>query len=120
MTMRREHRGFLMIELVTGLALVAFVVTMMAVALHRQAKVSDRLREAREATMLAERTLTALQTGHSAPASTKGQGVRISHANQEPAGTKWVWVTVDAQVNGRHATLTGLVRGDATIQGETR
>lgn len=103
-----------------GMALVALVMAMLALSLTRHSRASDRLAESRAATMLAERTLTALQIAAPLPAAPAGATVRVTRAQEVKDEAKLVWATVDVQLNGKKASLTGLVRADAKLDGGTK
>jgi type II secretory pathway pseudopilin PulG len=105
-----------MVDVITGLLILVVLTALFATALARQTRGAQRLAESRAAMRLAERTLTALQSGQpppAPPAAPADEGSAIEIAPLGPAdgapGRAWVRVTVTR--NGRtSATLIGLAR----------
>ena len=116
----RRHHGFLTAEAIVALALVAFVLVLLATGVGRQSKASNRLSDSRMATALAEQTLTALQTGGAVPLTSEGKSVRIKRLDTPSEVKGLAWATVEARVNGRSASLSGLVRDEALPGGQSR
>ena len=108
---QKTRRGFFSIEVIGAMGLVVTLALILAVAVGRQRKGSDRLAESRAAVNLAERSLTALQTGEDLPQQ-EGASVKVEPiATPAPKGLAWASVT--ASINGRSASLTGLVKVEA-------
>jgi hypothetical protein len=100
-----QHRGFFTAEAIIGLALLAMIMILLAVALGREQKVMNRLADSRAALRLAEETLTALQSKTAAPQA----GVRVMKLDAPCDAPGCSWAKVQATVNGRSATLIGVV-----------
>ena len=118
MTAPGRRYGFLMAEVIVGIGLMALVMTLLAVGAARHFRASQRLSDSRAAALLAEQTLTALQSGGVMPADNKAKVV-VKRLDVSSNARGLIWATVDAQVNGRTASLTGLIRADAKDAGGT-
>ena len=106
----RQRRGFFTADFMIGLGLTMIVGTLLVVAVNRQSRGTDRLAQTRAAVSLADRTITALQTGDAVPQAGEGEKIEVQKLDT-PSGVKGMaWAAVKTQVNGRSATLTGLVR----------
>ena len=116
----RRHRGIFMADAVMALALVAIVGILLAVSVNRQQRASNRLAESRASVSLAEQTLTSLQSGQSTPKVPEGAEIRVNRLDTPSGAGGLVWATVETKVDGRSASLTGLVRADAVNQGEIK
>jgi type II secretory pathway pseudopilin PulG len=95
---------------VTALLIVAALATLLAVATRRHERAARTLADAREATRLAEATLTALQTGAPRPAPPSGAAVRITTDPTPVSIPGCRWTTVSVTLNGRTSQLTGITR----------
>ena len=93
-----------------ALVILIVLAAALTMAIGRQNRASQRLAESREATRLAERTLTTLQAGQPPPAPLEGAIIEIAplHAASEVPGCTWVRIRVTN--NGHAAGLVGLVR----------
>ncbi|MEA2711864.1 MAG: hypothetical protein QOF78_4465 [Phycisphaerales bacterium] len=115
---RRIHRsGYLMADALIALAIVLILAGVLATAVARQRRGSERLAESRAAVRLAEETLTAMQSGGQPPKMPEGMNVKIRPldppaALEVPSGCAWVEVQVTLGA-GRSSSLSGLVRADA-------
>ena len=107
------RRGFVLADVIGGIALLAAVASLLAVSLHRYYAASERLADSRDAARLAEDALTRLQTNQPPPTDIAGHSVR-TEAVESTAPPKHHWVTVTAEVNHRVVTLTGLVSDGRT------
>jgi hypothetical protein len=106
---RRRPSGIMMMDLLTGLFLMAALSAVLFVGIQTRAKGAARLAESRAALRSAEAALGELQAGMPAPSQRAGVEVRISDDAQTaaPAGSKWV--VVEATCAGKTASLRGLV-----------
>ena len=110
MTKRTKHlRGFFSAEAIVALALLAFIMILLAVALGRQQKVLNRVADSRAALRIAEATLTAMQTHRIAPTAAPASAVRIIKLDTPCECSGYAWAKVQATVNGRSASLVGVV-----------
>ena len=109
----RDRRGFMLMDVIVGLIVVAVLTVTLGVAVTKQRRASDRLGDSRESARLAEQTLTALQTAVPPPAAPEGAtvSVRRDEATKAPDGCMWAVVTVTQ--NGRSVDLCGIVRKGA-------
>ena len=99
-------RGFVIIDVVIGLMILAAVAAALIVALNRHQHASSRLAETRGLTWAAEQAMAELQSGR----KPQGDGIQVESSSTDaapPAG--YAWVRVRAERNGRSATLVGLV-----------
>lgn len=108
-----------MADAVMALVIVGLLAAAMSVALGRQARATQRLADERAATWAAERVLSGLQSGgaRDEQVDVDGAGIRIESAEGGKAPAGHAWVRVRADVNGRQATLVGLVPGDSVDGG---
>lgn len=105
---RASQRGFVLADVIGGIALLAAVASLLAVSVHRYHAASDRLADSRDAMRLAEDALARLQTNQPPPADAAEQSVSVKSLDAAaPSNHRWVEVT--AKVHRRVATLTGLV-----------
>jgi type II secretory pathway pseudopilin PulG len=114
---RHHRRGIFIAETITAIGLIALIGVLLAVAVGRHHRGSDRLAESRAAVNLAEDALTALQAGQAIGQSAPGISVKVEKLDTPASVPGMVWATVQTQVNGRGATITGLVRADALREG---
>jgi type II secretory pathway pseudopilin PulG len=108
-------RGFVIIDVVIGLAILAAIGAALVVALNRQQGAAARLAETRGLTWAAEQAMAELQSGR----KPQVEGVRVEASPAEaapPAG--YAWVRVRAERNGRSATLVGLVPAEVAPPAE--
>jgi type II secretory pathway pseudopilin PulG len=113
---RRRYAGFFMTEVIVALAIVTFVLALFTVAISRQAKGSQRLNDSRTATLLAEQTIAALQSGSSIPTAPANATVKVTPLETPSAAKGQKWASVDVKVNGRSASLVGMVPANAKLQ----
>ena len=112
----RTRRGILTAEAIVAIALVAFLLVLLAGAVGRQRQASDRLANSRDAVNLAEQTLTAMQSGQDAPKASGDLKVVVTPAEGK-ASEGMKWVKVEVRINGRSASVIGLVRANAQAGG---
>jgi hypothetical protein len=112
-----QRRAFFAADLIIALGLTVTVGTLLVVAVSRHNRGADRLAETREAVSLAENTMIALQTGQPIPHAAQGQKIQVQKLDTPSGVEGMAWATVKTVVNGRSATLTGLVRASATSTG---
>jgi type II secretory pathway pseudopilin PulG len=111
-----DRSGYVAADAIMALAIVAILLTVLAVAVARQRRGSERLADSRAAVRLAEETITAMQTGATLPQAPDGMTVHVrplqtEHGLRVPGGC--AWVDVQVSYNGRSSSLSGLVRADA-------
>jgi type II secretory pathway pseudopilin PulG len=116
MSIRRKHTGFFSTEVIVSIAIVSFVMVLFTIAIGRQSKGSQRLNDSRAATLLAEQTMVALQSGSAAPNAPADAQLKVTALDTASAVKGLKWATVDAQVNGRSATLTGMVPAKSKLE----
>jgi hypothetical protein len=109
----RFRRGFFSADVIGAIILVSITAVLLAAAVHHTQRGSARLADSRAAVNLAEQTLIALQAGLTVPKAPEGAKVQIEMSDAPGAADGLAWATVTAQVNGRSASLTGLVKADA-------
>ena len=100
-------------DIIIALAVVTILAGALAVSLSRRQTVSDHMADSREAIRIAEQTLTALQSGQSAPISDEHTKIEVKPAAGAGDVAALHWVTVEVTRNGRKASLTGLSKAVA-------
>lgn len=106
----RCRRGWFATETLVGLAIVLLLIVVLANAVQRQQRASDRLSDSREMMRLAEQTITALQTSHPPPAASAGTNVAVTPLDEPSGAEKLRWVRVTVSRGGRSVTLVGMAR----------
>jgi len=105
---RDPMRGFLMLDVVVGLAVVVALTIGLTVTLGEHHRALARLRDSASALRLAERALAELQSGQ--PLSAPEQAtVRVEPVSQAAEAPGWRWVRVSVTLRRGGAELTGLV-----------
>lgn len=117
-----RRRGIVMLDVLVGLALVSALAATLILLASRQRRVSVGLADVRAAGRAAEAALADLQAGRP-PTPGPGEAVEVVRAatggaDAAPAGR--AWVTVKATMNGRTASLTGLVPDGEALQAGVR
>lgn len=103
---RSPRRGFLVLDVVGGLMLMLVTVVLLAGITGRSRIAARRLADDRAATRLAETTLLRLAADGSA---TIDDAVHVTPLDTAaPPGLRWVNAT--SNLNGRRATIVGLVQ----------
>ena len=100
-------------DIIVGLGVVAILATALAISLSRRQAVSDHLADSREATRVAEQTLTALQSGEKVPASDEHTKIDVKPMSGALEIGTAHWVTVQVTHNGRKVSLSGLAKSAA-------
>lgn len=108
----RKRRGFFLEDAAVGLALVALLAGLLALALNRQNHAARKLADTRAALRLAEQTLLDLQTGQARPPDPRVQ-IRPLEPPPLPGQT---WVEVAAESQGQRITLLGAIPQSSSIQ----
>ena len=101
----RQRPGWVFIDILMSLILIGLLATMLAAGANWHHRALTHLAESRAAFRLAESALISLQAAQPIDSS-KFTCRQLSPSPDLPAMT---WVQVTATVNGRSATLTGLV-----------
>jgi Tfp pilus assembly protein PilX len=112
----RRRRGFLMLDVVTGLLLLLVTLALLTnVAAHSRVA-ARRLADDRAAIRLAEATLLA-RNGRS-PTTTDDRVDLMTLDAAAPVDRQWASAT--ATINGRHVEIIGLVPTTRPVTGATR
>src|SRR3712207_4039456 len=91
-----RRRGFVSVDAVIGLGIVAVLAAALAVAVNRKQHAADRLADMRDASSAAEHALAQMQTG-GAPAFTGVQVERQQPGDDAAVPAGYVWVRVRAE-----------------------
>ncbi len=102
----RRRNGWVFIDAVTAMILLAIAATLLVVAVNRQRRGLDRLDQTRSAFRVAESAMSALQSGRSPSPDFPVHVTLLSTASPSP---DMHWIDLTAQVDGRSAHLIGLV-----------
>jgi type II secretory pathway pseudopilin PulG len=106
----RNRRGWFLMDAIFAMGIIVLLAAVLASAVSRQRKGSDRLAASREAIRLAEQTITALQIGQSAPTAPEGATIEILPISSPKEVPGFEWVTIRVTRDGRKSELIGLVR----------
>ena len=101
---RVRPRGFVVVDAVAGLALLAVLAMAIVIAVRSQGMASQRLSDSRGATWAAEQAIAEMQAGRPA-----GGNVRVEAVDADKTPDGFAWVRVRAERRGRSADLIGLV-----------
>jgi len=99
----------MMMDLLTGIFLMAVLSAVLFIGIQTRAKGAARLAESRAALRSAEAALGELQSGLPAPTQRAGVDLRVSDDPQTAAPTGSKWVIVEATCERKTASLRGLV-----------
>jgi type II secretory pathway pseudopilin PulG len=105
---KRSH-GFLLVDVITALVLLAALGTAMVVAQSARSHAARKLADTRTAIRLAERSLSELQSGRSIPTDMPDAHVEVRRLTGDPGIPGQKWVQVRITLNGQSAVLSGLV-----------
>jgi hypothetical protein len=109
----KRRRGWVFVDVVMGLILLGLSGTMLVVAANWHYRLLKHLADSRAATRLAESELISLQAGEPVD-----QGKFAVHQLPTASGSPGMqWVEVSATVDGRGASLVGLVPASAVHGG---
>ncbi|HEY8668605.1 MAG TPA: hypothetical protein VIL86_18305 [Tepidisphaeraceae bacterium] len=110
----KARRGFLSLDVAIALGMAVILAITLASAVGKQRLAAAKLSDLRQATRLAEETLTSLQMGTKPPAGMEGAKVSKKNLGESNDAPGFVWVEVTAAWHGRPVEMTGLVpRGNA-------
>ena len=98
-----KRRAFMLVDAVTGIAILGALLAVFAAALGRQHHASESLADSRAAWRKAESALSTLQIGH----LVTSVEIRPLAGGQAPAG--FAWVEVVATEGAQTARLSGIV-----------
>ncbi len=101
---RFRRAGIFQLDATIGLIILVVLGTAFTVAVSRQRVASGRMADRRGATWAAEHALVQLQSHQPA-----GEGVKIEPLAADAAPAGYAWVRVRTELNGRTATLVGLI-----------
>jgi type II secretory pathway pseudopilin PulG len=108
MNQRHRHsRGFLMADVILGMLLIGLILGLMTSTMSMWHRSSVRLLHERRATAEAERALTLLRAGQSSATDAAAILLIEPLSGDAPQGLRWTRVT--ASVEGRSASLIGLL-----------
>ena len=109
----KRRRGWVFVDVVMGLILLGLIGTMLAAAATWHYRLLQHLADSRAATRAAESALVSMQAGEPV-----GQGKFAVHALPTASDSPGMqWVEVSATVDGRSASLVGLVPAKAVHGG---
>ncbi len=112
----KRLRGFLLIDMLSGIVLFGVIAGVLAVATQRESAASRKLAEARRATNIAEAILSAIQS-HVSPAVERGVHFSIAEVSKPDDVVDGKWVSISVQLENGHATLIGLVPASVLLPG---
>src|SRR4051794_16241700 len=115
---RRRCHGIMMMDLLTGLFLMAVLSAVLFIGIQTRAKGAARLAESRAALRSAEAALGELQAGVPAPTKREGVEVRVIDDPQTVAPNGSKWVIIEATCAQKKASLRGLVPTSAGRGGQ--
>ena len=101
------HRGWLMFEMIAAMFILTILAGVLIVTARRERDAQAALAASRASARAAEAVLTDMQSGK--PAPTDAQGVRVLPLDLAADTPLMQWVEVDVTIDGRSATLVGLV-----------
>jgi type II secretory pathway pseudopilin PulG len=104
-----RRRGFMVMDAAAGLFLIGLVATLLVTSVSRQQSASRRLGDTRDAMRAAEDALIRLQTGQPAPTTDDRTTFLVRDLPDASPVSRMRWIEISAMVNGRKATVTGLV-----------
>jgi len=110
----RHRRGWVFVDVLMGMILITLIAAMLAAAAGWQQRALRHLADARAATRTAESALLAMQSGRALAPNAGVHVLRLLTVSNVPGE---IWVQVDADQNGRAATLVGLVPQNALPAG---
>ena len=108
MIMRKRHHGFMAMDAIAAIMIVAALATALAIGMNRQESAMRRLHDQRSAANVAERVLTRLQSG-GASQNYEGSKVEVVPMKSPQAPSGYAWVEVRVKTNSSTASLVGLV-----------
>jgi len=102
--MSRRDRGWVFIDVLNGLIIVAILAAILGAAATARQRAMKRLSDSREAQRVAEAAIISMQAGQPA-----GNGVVVRPLSTESPVEGKLWVQVEATVNHRQGEIVGLV-----------
>jgi len=112
----RRSRGWVFLEVLMAIVIVAILTAILGLAVVSHQRGLKHLADSRSATRLAESALISLQSGQS-PSIPAGSNLAVHELPVSPDIPGNVWIEVDATVNGRQASLVGLVPRNSLPRG---
>ena len=103
----RRRRGWVFIDVLTAMLMVAGMIAIVAIALNRQKTALQRLADTRDAAHQTEAVLVSMQSGGSPDLSGAAWHAQTLNDAAPVAGRRWVRVTV--VVNRSSCSIVGLV-----------
>lgn len=114
--MRRRRRGFLLVDLVTALAIVGVLGAAVAMSLDHHRSAERTLADSRAALRLAEQALVTMRYDRTPPRSTERASITVRPIPDAPTVGNNVWVIVTVTHADRRAELVGLVPVDVMLK----
>jgi type II secretory pathway pseudopilin PulG len=108
-SLRAKRHAFLLVDVITGLVLLAALGTALVIAQSARSHAARKLADTRTAIRLAERSLIELQSGRSIPADTPNARVEVRPLTSETGIAGKKWIQVRTTLHGQSASLCGLV-----------
>jgi type II secretory pathway pseudopilin PulG len=104
----RAHRGWVFLDVLMAITIVAILTAILGLAVASHRRGLKHLADSRSATRLAESALISMQSGQS-PSIPANSNLAFHELPVSPDLPGDVWIEVEASVNGRPASLVGLV-----------
>jgi len=104
-----HRRGFMLMDVIGGLILVATLATVLAIAMNRQNRAQQKLADSRAAVRIAERVLADLQTSGKTAADDDDTRITIHRAEGAADARGLAWAEVRVAFRDQQASLVGLV-----------
>ena len=108
------RRGFLELDLIAGIAILAALTLALAAVLGRQHRATEKLADTRAAAQVAEAALADLRAGKP-PQTAGGDDDTSVEVRSEGSAGQDKWVRVSVTVRGGRASVVGLVPADAAL-----
>ena len=108
-------RGFMLMDLLIGMLLMAALTTVLMVSLHGRTRTAREMAGQRAAMQQAIAVLGALQSGNAPRATQSSEDMKVTRDTARVGSMQWVQVTV--RQDGRAASLWGLAPATAPAGG---
>jgi hypothetical protein len=108
-----RSRGWVFMDVLVATMLVGILAIILSKAIGAHQSGINHLADTRAASRLAESAMSSMQSGEAPMAGDANQSIAIRKDSPAAGITGMSWVEVDAGVDGRHASLVGLVPLDS-------